>query len=283
MGIDRPRGGRRETRSVVTCTDRLSALRVSETQRVANMIEASFCFLPGVGQSTERRWWGQGIGTWTDFLAARSIDGLGHNRKAIYDSALDHAKARREQEDARYFAVHLHARDHWRLYEWLRPRAVFLDIETNSFGQITVVGLYGQGRCTSLVIGDSLDRRRLCDELARYDLLVTFNGTAFDLPVLLATFPDLPLNQPHLDLCGLGKQLGYRGGLKAIEIQLGIQRAARLQGISGADAGRLWNKWRHGRDEIAREELLAYNEADCVNLESLADLFYCQMVQRCRP
>ena len=29
-----------------------------------------------------------------------------------------------------------------------------------------------------------------------------------------------------------------------------------------------------------RERLLAYNEADCVNLQPLADLFYCQMVQR---
>jgi len=50
----------------------------------------------------------------------------------------------------------------------------------------------------SLVRGESLNRRRLCDELAQYDLLVTFNGTAFDLPVLLATFQDLPLNQPHI-------------------------------------------------------------------------------------
>jgi uncharacterized protein YprB with RNaseH-like and TPR domain len=244
------------------------------------MIESSFCFLSGVGRKTERQWWRHGISTWTDFISASSIAGLGNKRKASYDDTLDQAKARREKEDARYFAVHLQARDHWRLYEWLRPRAVYLDIETNSFGQITVVGLYGQGRCTSLVRGESLDRRRLCEELAQYDLLVTFNGTTFDLPFLLATFPDLPLNQPHLDLCSFGKQLGYRGGLKAIEVQLGIERAAELQGMTGADAGQLWNRWRHGRDEEARERLLAYNEADCVNLESLADFLYCQMVQR---
>jgi uncharacterized protein len=246
------------------------------------MIETSFCFLSGVGRRTERRWWGQGIGTWADFLSTYSIPGLGHSRKAIYDLALDQAKARREQEDARYFAVHLQARDHWRLYEWLRPRAVYLDLETNSFGQITVVGLYGQGRYMALVRGESLDRRRLCDELAQYDLLVTFNGTAFDLPVLLATFPDLPLDQPHLDLCSLGKQLGYQGGLKAIEVQLGIQRPVELQGMSGADAGQLWNRWRHSRNEEAREGLLAYNEADCVNLEPLADICYCRMVRRYR-
>jgi hypothetical protein len=55
-----------------------------------------------------------------------------------------------------------------------------------------------------------------------------------------------------------------------------------LRSLSGADAGQLWNRWRHRRDEEAREQLTAYNEADCVNLQPLADLFYCQMVQRHR-
>lgn len=244
------------------------------------MIESSFCFLSGVGRRTERQLWQRGIGTWEDFLSSRSIPGIGPSRKALYDDALGHAKAHREQEDARYFAINLHARDQWRLYEWLRPRAVYLDIETNSFGQITVVGLYGQGRCTSLVRGESLNRRRLCDELAQYDLLVTFNGTAFDLPVLLATVQGLPLDQPHIDLCCLGRQLGYRGGLKAIEVQFGIQRPSELQGMSGTDAVHLWNRWRHSRDEEARERLLAYNEADCVNLQPLADMFYCRLFQQ---
>ena len=243
------------------------------------MIESSFCFLPGVGRKTERRWWQGGIETWNNFLSSGSIPGIGPVRKARYDHGLTEAKERRAQDDARYFSIHLPASGHWRLYEWLRPRAVYLDIETNSFGQITVVGLYGHGRYTSFIRGDSLERRRLSDELAQYDLLVTFNGAGFDLPVLLATFPDLPLDQPHLDLCVLGRQLGYRGGLKAVELQLGIQRRADLWGLSGADAWRPWNRWQHRRDEEARERLLAYNEADCVNLQPLADLFYCRMVQ----
>jgi uncharacterized protein YprB with RNaseH-like and TPR domain len=113
-------------------------------------------------------------------------------------------------------------------------------------------------------------------------LLVTFNGASFDLPLLLASIQGLPLDQPHIDLCLLGRQLGYRGGLKAIELQLGIQRRADLCGMSGADAGHLWNRWRHRRDEEAKERLLAYNEADCVNLQALADTFYCLMVQQHR-
>ena len=128
--------------------------------------------------------------------------------------------------------------------------------------------------------GESLTRHRPCEELAQYDLLVTFNGTAFDLPLLLASVQGLPLDQPHMDPYCLGRQLGYHGGLKTIEMQLGIQRPAELRGMCGADAGRLWNRWRHSGDEEARERLLAYNEADCVNLELLADTFYCQLAQR---
>ncbi len=186
------------------------------------MIESSFCVLSGVGLKTERRLWQGGVGTWTEFLSSSTIAGIGPSRKAVYDEELGQAQAHRAEEDARYFGNRLPAREHWRLYEWLRPRAVYLDIETNSFGQITVVGLFGQGGFTSLVEGESLTRQRLCEEIARYDLLVTFNGTSFDLPVLLASIQGLPLSQPHMDLCVLGRQLGYRGGLKAIEHQLGI-------------------------------------------------------------
>ena len=175
------------------------------------------------------------------------------------------------------------AHDHWRLYEWLRPRTVYLDIETDSFGRITVVGLYGDGRMTSFVRGESLEGRRLREALRQYDLLVTFSGTSFDLPMLLSQYSDLPLDQPHMDLCLLGRRLGYRGGLKAIERQVGIERSESLHGVSGNDAVRAWNRWRHSRDPAAKTLLLRYNEADCVNLEPLADLFYRLMVQSTRP
>jgi uncharacterized protein len=85
-----------------------------------------------------------------------------------------------------------------------------------------------------------------------------------------------------MDLCVLGRQLGYRGGLKAIEHQLRLSRRADLWGMNGAEAGQLRNRWRNIRDEEARQRLLAYNQADCVKIQPLADLFYCLMVQQRR-
>ena len=86
-------------------------------------------------------------------------------------------------------------------------------IETNSFGEITVVGLYGHGAYTALIRNETLDWKRLAEELSQYELLVTFCGTTFDLPMLIAQFPNLPLNQPHIDLCGVGCQRGIEEGV----------------------------------------------------------------------
>ncbi|ODT43966.1 MAG: hypothetical protein ABS70_06680, partial [Nitrospira sp. SCN 59-13] len=242
------------------------------------MITSSFCMLPGVSLRTERRFWGQGACTWDHFLSSREIQGLSAARKALFDDRIKEAQERFEQQDSRYFAKTLAARHQWRLYEWLRERALYLDIETDSFGQITVVGLYGRGCYRALIRNESLSLLRLREALSQYDLLVTFCGSTFDLPMLRAHFSDLPFDQPHIDLCGVGRQLGYRGGLKSIERQMGITRMTAIQGFSGDDAVRQWNRWRHQRDDGARDLLLAYNEADCVNLQPLADAFYCRLV-----
>ena len=247
------------------------------------MIDSSFCFLPGVGSTTERRFWREGLLTWRDFLSRPSIDRIGPKRKALYDAQVAEAQEQYAADNARYFGVVLSPREHWRLYDWVRPRAVYLDIETDSFGQITVVGLFGQGRMTSFVRGESLNRRRLAEALCQYDLLVTFCGTTFDVPLLLSQYPELPLDQPHLDVCLVGRRLGYHGGLKAVERRLGIDRGTSLDGMNGDDAVRCWNRWRHSRNEEARAQLLRYNEADCANLARIADVFYPLMVQSTRP
>ena len=243
------------------------------------MMTSTFCLLPGVGVRTERRFWREGLSTWDRFLATREVQGISAARKALFDDRIAEAQEHYTQDDTRYFAKALPPRYQWRVYEWLRERALYLDIETDSFGHITVVGLYGRGGYTALVRHESLGLIRLREELSRYDLLVTFCGSTFDLPMLRAHFPGLPLEQPHIDLCGVGRQLDYRGGLKAIERRMGIDRMPALQGFSGEDAVRQWNRWTHHRDEQARQLLLAYNEADCVNLQPLADAFYCRLVQ----
>jgi len=247
------------------------------------MIESTFLFLPGVGHITERKWWRDGIETWHHFLDTNRISGMSGERKALYNERVAAAQQHYVERDARFFGRQMKARDQWRLYEWLRGSAVYLDIETaGPSGDVTVVGLYGRGTMTSLVAGDTLTEDRLSEELSCYELILTFFGSGFDLPCLRARYPRLRLDQPHIDLCFVAKQVGLRGGLKSIESKVGIERTAALQGLDGWDAVRLWTRWRHGRDAEALDLLLAYNEADCRNLEPLADFLYCGLARQCR-
>ena len=144
------------------------------------MLESTFIFLKGVGEATERQLWDNGVPTWSTFLAQPSIPGIPTGRKTLYDTDLQQAAQQLAANNSRYFAQLLKSRDHWRLFNTFRRKTAFLDIETtgepSDIGDITVVGIYGQGKMTTLVLGENLNEDQLSKELAQYDLLVTFFG-----------------------------------------------------------------------------------------------------------
>lgn len=246
----------------------------------ASMIESTFVLLKGIGESTERRLWENGVEDWRTFLARDTIPGISSSRKQAYDRDLASAMRHLEEGRSQHFSRCLKPRDHWRLFETFRSTAVFLDIETTGAppaeGDVTVVGLYAKGQMTSLVQGSSLSEDRLRQELSQYDLVVTFFGSIFDLPYLRAKFPGLVFDRPHFDLCFAARRLGFGGGLKRIESELSIHRPADLQGLDGWEAVRLWNRWRQGQAD-ALTLLLRYNEADTRNLEPLAEILYSRL------
>ena len=105
------------------------------------------------------------------------------------------------------------------------------------------------------------------EALARYRVLVTYNGSTFDLPFLEREF-GIRLNQAHIDLRYVLKSLGLGGGLKNCERCLGIQRQG-MENIDGSMAVLLWRDYRRRGDPRALETLLAYNVQDTLNLETL--------------
>ncbi len=250
------------------------------------MLTSTFVLLKGIGPATERRLWQHGILNWTTFLAQTDVPGISSARKAWYDETLVTAQSRLAEGRADFFGEALKSRDHWRLFESFRHRALFLDIETTGMsahdGHVTVVGLYRNSRMSSLVCGEDLTEDRLGAELEQTDLLITFFGSGFDIPYLQTAFPRLNFKKPHFDLCFAARRLGLQGGLKYIERTLEIQRDQTLVGLDGWDAVRLWQQWRGG-DESALDLLLRYNAADTRNLEPLAELIYDQMVTRFGP
>lgn len=62
--------------------------------------------------------------------------------------------------------------------------------------------------------------------------------------------------------------LGFRGGLKGCERQLGVDRGD-LKDIDGFFAVLLWDEYQRTKDQKALDTLLAYNVQDTVTLENL--------------
>jgi len=250
------------------------------------MLTSTFVLLHGVGPHTERRLWGTGVLNWATFLGSSALSGISSVRKSWYDSQLVAAQSHLDAGHAQYFATCLKPREHWRLFDAFRRRVLYLDIETTGMsardGHVTVVGLYRNGRMTSLVHGETLTEDRLHEELDQTDLLVTFFGSGFDIPYLQAKFPRLDFRKPHFDLCIAARRLGLRGGLKLIEQELGIDRDQDVIGLDGWEAVHLWHQWKGG-DQAALDLLLRYNLADTRNLSPLAEQLYERLAARFGP
>jgi uncharacterized protein YprB with RNaseH-like and TPR domain len=143
-----------------------------------------------------------------------------------------------------------------------------LDLETDGLGPnaaITTASTY-DGRSIRLYIrGFNLEC--LVDDLRRARLIITFNGTGFDMPILRRTFRWNGKSR-HLDLMPALNALGYRGSLKVIEVARGMVRPPELA-RTGGEAVELWARFRGG-DQTALRALLAYNAADAAGLLYLA-------------
>ncbi len=191
---------------------------------------------------------------------------------------VEESRAHLEAMDHAYFAGGLPYREHWRAFGEFRGRIGYLDIETTGLSSasdaITVIGVYDGRETHTFVRGKNLDA--FPKHLRRYSLLVTFNGARFDLPFIRHAIPETVLDQLHVDLMYPLRRMGFRGGLKRIEREMGIVRSEETQGLDGWEAVRLWRAYERG-DRKALETLVAYNREDVENLERLMELVYCTL------
>jgi uncharacterized protein YprB with RNaseH-like and TPR domain len=232
------------------------------------MLTRTFCHIPGISAAMESQLWLQGIHSWELFHAqARPVFSLTRNYAVL--QWLEESKKRLLQPDPVYFSKLLPAKMHWRLFPAFRDRIAYLDIETTGLSRhrdsITTVALYDGKDVRYYVQGINLQDFRA--DMGRYELLVTYNGKAFDIPFLEHSL-EMSLPQPHIDLMHLLRSLGFKGGLKGCEKQLGLVREG-LDGVDGLFAVRLWRDYEAHGNQRSLETLLAYNIADAVNLEVL--------------
>jgi uncharacterized protein YprB with RNaseH-like and TPR domain len=244
--------------------------------RGQRMIRSTFQLAAGVGQRREQLLWQAGVVRWQDYEStsgrlARQVD-------AALRAAIQAASAALEAGDVEQLAQQLPVAEHWRLFPEFGADAAYLDIETSDDAvgacAISAVGILDRGGPRQLLAGRDLQR---FPELARgWSLLVTFNGSSFDVPILRRAFPDWQPPRGHIDLRHVLRRLGHTGGLKTIERRLPLlhlARPAHLDGLDGGNAGWLFLRGRNG-DRSALLRFAEYNLYDVINLRTLMAYAY---------
>jgi uncharacterized protein YprB with RNaseH-like and TPR domain len=252
------------------------------------VIHSTFRLAPGIGAALERRIWSAGILRWEDLDAHPGV--LGARTEARLRAAIAEASRHLAAGDADALAALLPRSERWRLYGAFGADAAFLDLEMDGDG-ITAIGvldrhgprlfLAGERRQPPGPPGPIATLEDFPDATRGWKLLVTFNGLSFDVPILERAFRGWRAPRAHVDLRQLWGRLGHQGGLKLLEHDTGVGRPANLHGLDGRAAVGLWRRHLDG-DADALRLFAEYNLHDAVNLRTLMDLAWNELVERLR-
>ena len=232
------------------------------------MLKNTFIHIQGIGAITEQRLWESGIRDWG------SIDGnllipVSPNRKYLLLNGIEESRQHLADRNPSYFSELLPANQCWRLFPEFRDSIAYLDIETTGldryFNRITTIALYDGQAIKTYVQGQNLDD--FVEDIQKYKVIASYNGKSFDVPFIESYFK-IRLNHAHIDLRYILYSLGFKGGLKGCERQLGMDRGD-LKDIDGFFAVLLWDEYQRTGDQKMMETLLAYNVQDTVTLENL--------------
>lgn len=235
------------------------------------MLTNSYIHIPYVGYITERKIWEAGIKDWYNFNVNK-LD-LPNYRKEHIKKFVDLSIACLKKGNYRFFSSYMPKHEQWRCLSDF-SKVAYLDIETTGLDRInddiTLIGVFDGKKVKSFVKGkDFLSFRKY---ISSFPVIVTFNGSLFDLPFLSQKF-GMKFDQLHIDLRFAFYKLGIRGGLKRIEKRFQLKRSEETEGLNGLDAIRLWYKYVNG-DNGALELLKEYNAEDIVGLKVLANKVY---------
>ena len=213
------------------------------------MLKRTFVHLPGVGAATERNLWARGFHSWDDFCDPSKLP-FSKKRADELTSCLIESARHLDEKNPAHFAGRLNSNMFWRFFPEFRNCLAYLDIETTGLGaysdHITTAAVYDGKSIATYVHGKNLEE--LPEALRAYKVLVTYNGSCFDIP-FVEKFFGVTLDHVHIDL-------------------------RYLLGVDGYFAVLLWDEYRKTGDPGAIETLLSYNVADTVNLETLAVMAY---------
>jgi hypothetical protein len=117
----------------------------SSVARRFDMLQNTFCHIPGFGPETERRLWSSGLHSWDEVRDGGCLPLAGTKSELLRR----HIRASAEQLSAgnvQHFAGCVPAQEHWRLFREFGDSAAYLDIETTGLSgsrdHITTIVMY---------------------------------------------------------------------------------------------------------------------------------------------
>ena len=130
--------------------------------------------------------------------------------------------------------------------------------------------MQGQRRQFGQLYGSQINADGVLALLEGVDEIYTYNGSRFDLPFIKGAIGlDLRKQFAHTDLMYACWRQELKGGLKAVEVRLGIERQS--TDMNGFMAVRLWWDYINNNDTDALQKLLEYNREDVLNLHVLRE------------
>jgi len=162
------------------------------------------------------------------------------------------------------------------LYNKFKHQALCIDVEATKWnGPISIIGVYkpkeGEIDYTAFVKGENLTLDNLKQAFAHCKLLITFNGTNYDVPEIKKQFPGvIPENTPVIDLYLLAKKLDLDTGLKTLEQTFKIFRKEEVENKRKTST-KMWRKYEKTGNKKFLDNLIEYNRQDTINLYPLAE------------
>lgn len=246
------------------------------------MLTSTFRHLRGISSNKEAHLWRSGVLSWDDYDAKSIVQhSLFPDQNQIENSPLNASRRALQEKDLDFFSRALDRQQHFRIALTYPADTLFLDIETTGlswyYDKITVVGWSTAGKFDFLVAGEPPEK--LYSAMAKAKVIVTFNGTMFDLPFLRRTYPDLHIPHIHVDLRFLAKRVGLTGGQKEIEQILKLHRGEDIAQVMGEMAPILWHRYVRGDVESLRL-LIQYNRADVWGMERIFDKVVDRLIKK---
>lgn len=235
------------------------------------MLRHTFSHIKNITAAREKKLWQQNILSWEDYIKyfpqQLSLITEQHNDDIKNSIQALHKK------DISYFINKINRHDFYRIAATFPSEVLFLDIETTGlscyYDNITIIGWSIGTQYDVYIQGD--DKKNFIQTMNTAKIIITFNGTLFDLKFIKKEFPSINIPQCHIDLRFFAKSVGLTGGQKSIEEQIGVQRPQKIKSILGESAPILWHKYKKG-DIKSLKKLIEYNHADIEGMKHIFDM-----------